>query len=170
MENIVNNVNTAAPIVVKNLWDKYPQLFTSKAKEVVTSKNAPTIILEVNGKKQECRYFSAQVAIKHEEALLKEMADMFNDLCEKDMIAGVLCPPYSVELANFEGLTAEGWNSAVLKGLSEGGPLPKTMPATNEVIFFYVHINETPENNEYIKGKYGQFEVLPGQMGVKKEY
>jgi hypothetical protein len=148
---------TSPVLQIKNMVEKYPQYFNQKAKDTIFNKKVSNLNLNLNGKNYDCRFFSASVAMKQEENLVKEMAEAFNDLSDKDMILGVLAGPSSLNMMD-PNIDFETFKNA-------------GFPYITESVFFFVHIDDTPENNEYIKAKYGDLEIDGSGNGmVKREY
>jgi hypothetical protein len=129
-------------IEIDNLTDEYSSLFSEKALKVLKENVVPSSFAEFDNRLIPLTYLAGFVTEGQEKFLAKEIIDVFNDLCEKDMVKGVLCPLSAVSLSP----TDMGQQTAV---------------------FLFAHVDDP---HGYVKLTYPSLITTEGSIGVHHVY
>lgn len=132
-------------IEIKNLTDEYRDLFSQRALEVLKFRSVFSTVAEFDNRLIPLTYLAGSVSDPQSRHLASDIVLIFNDLCEKEMVKGVLCPLSSVQLPPG----------------NEGG-LDK-----RNAIFLFCHVDDP---HGYVKLTYPHFLTTEGEIGEYHVY
>ncbi|MDE2425759.1 MAG: hypothetical protein KGO96_07615 [Elusimicrobia bacterium] len=147
---------------VESLYKQILNSFSSKARAIIEDENKQikSTLLNVvlpNGdvKTYACQFFAANVDDTKKEKLIFKVTQAFNDLCDRDMVLGILAPPSSIKLANY--------NDVFHLLNPDVEPWP---PRTG--IFFFVFLND--DGLIYAKENYSDLLTVEGSIGTHIDF